>query len=395
MRSIDVFRIAFSTFRNNKMRTFLTIFGVSVGIGAIVFLFSFGYGIQRITIGDISSIKALSTFNITSGNSSIINLNNETVGKIKKIENVTGVYPNLSISGQISFADTKTDLIISAVPPEYVDLESPRMEAGGIYQENNGNEIVLSSAIVKAFNTKNEDIISKSVLVTMYLPDQTVGAEPRLVQKKFVVTGIIKDTATAYSYVPSGSIELPSSVTYTVVKAKMDDTKNMVKVKEDLAKMGLQSSSVGEKVEQMNRIFNIAKIILLIFGAIALFVASIGMFNTLTISLLERTKDIGIMKALGATDREVYFIFLSESTLISLAGGALGIIIAFILGTALNVVVAVLATNAGGEAVKIIQIPILFSLFILFFSFLIGLVTGLYPSKRAAKLNPLDALRYE
>lgn len=395
MRIIDIFRIAFSTFRNNKMRTFLTIFGVSIGIGAIVFLFSFGYGLQKITIGEISAIKALTTYNVTTGSSSIINLDNENIGKIKKIGNVVSVDPNLSISGQVSFNKTKTDLIASAVPAEYVDLESPRMETGNLLKDDKSSEIVITSSIVKAFNSKNEEILNKPVHLAVYIPNPSDKNKPTLVEKDFTVVGVIRDASASYSYIPINSIEIPGNVSFTALKVKIDNSDNMSRVKEELTKMGFQSSSVGERVSQMNRVFDIAKLILLILGAIALLVASIGMFNTLTISLLERTKDIGIMKALGATDREIYLVFLVESTLISSVGGLAGIFIAFITGTALNIAVSILAKNAGGDPMKLVVVPAWFALFVLVFSMAVGILTGLYPSRRAAKLNPLDALRYE
>lgn len=396
MKLIDIFRIALSTFRNNKMRTFLTIFGISIGIGAIVFLFSLGYGVQKITIGEITAIKALTTYNVSANQSSILQLNEEAVKKIGEVKGVQSVTKNLSLSGQVAFNDTKTDLLINAANFEFADLESPRIEAGKLFSSNDSGEIVITSSIAKAFNTSSDKILGQTLKLTAYLPDPEKNSkESMLIEKQYEVVGIIKDTSASYAFIPISSIKIPPGTSYSVLKAKVVDSKDMASVKEKLTEMGYQSTSVGEKVSQMNKIFNVAQIVLIILGAIALIVASIGMFNTLTISLLERTKDIGIMKALGATDKEIYLVFLTESSLISLAGGIFGIIQAFVIGTGINLLVATLAQRAGGEPAKIVQMPLFFTLIVLAFSFVVGIATGLYPSKRAAKLNPLDALRYE
>lgn len=395
MRLVDIFRIALSTFRNNKMRTILTISGIAIGIGTIVFLFSFGYGLQKITIEEISSIKALTSYNITTGNSSILTINEDTLGKIKAISNVSSVYPALSLSGQISLDSSQTDIVSTLSSPAYVELDSPRLELGKYFSTDNEKSIVISSVVAQAFNMEPNQLLDKSLSVNfnMVSPDD----KNKIINYKdsVVVIGIIKDASSSYGYLPINTFSLPKSVDYSSAKVQVNESKNMKVVKDKLSELGFQSSSIGERIDQMNKIFNFAKIVLTVLGAIALMVASIGMFNTLTISLLERTKDIGVMKALGATDGEINFIFLTESTLISFAGGVFGILLSFVVGTAINILIAVLAKQAGGEAVRLIQMPIYFVLFILIFSFLVGLLTGMYPARRAAKLNPLDALRYE
>jgi putative ABC transport system permease protein len=395
MKMIDIFRIAFSTFVHNKMRTFLTIFGVAIGVGAIVFLLSIGYGLQEITVQEISSIKALTSFNVTSGNSSIISMNDEAVKQFKNLEGVASVNPGLSVSGQIAFEKSQTDALINIVSAEYADLDAPRIESGELYKSDNDDKIAVTTVVANAFNIKPADLIGKKVKIVAYIADPANPKNINKVEKEYEISAIIKDAAAAYVYAPIGTIKIPAGTNYSLIKVKATDSKQMLQIKSKLTEMGYKASSLGEKIDQMNQIFNIAKLALFILGAIALVVASIGMFNTLTISLLERTKDIGIMKSLGATDREVYSIFLSESTMISFFGGAAGIAIALILGNVLNLFIAILAARAGGEPVNIFHAPEFFLLIVLGFSIFVGVLTGFYPAKRAAKLNPLDALRYE
>lgn len=395
MKIRDIFGTAFSTFANNKMRTLLTIFGVSIGIGAIVFLVSIGYGLQEITVGEIKSIKALSTFNVTSGNSALLSLNDEALSKFKALPNVASVNENLAMSGQIGYQNTKTDILVNAVSAEYAELDDPKMQVGQIFKPDSRSDIVITALVANAFNQKPEDMVGKKVKLNYYMPNPENEKNMTMKEGEFNVVGVIKDNVTSYVYVPIKSIEIPAGSKYSTIKVKINDVNNMSEVKDKLVDMGFRASSIGERITQMNRVFDITKIVLLVLGAIAMIVASIGMFNTLTISLLERTRDIGIMKALGATDREIYFIFLTEATIISLAGGIFGITLAFILGEAVNITVSTLAIRAGGDKVDIFQAPMMFIAIILGFSLIVGFLTGLYPSKRAAKLNPLDALRYE
>lgn len=395
MKLIDIIGIAVSTFVNNKMRTLLTIFGISIGISAIVFLVSIGFGLQSITIGEIQSIKALKTYNVTSGDSKILAMDDTTIEKFKKITNVASVNPSLAVSGQIAYNGSKTDVLANLATVEYIDLESPRLDVGESFREDSGDRINVTSVVADAFSMKPSELIGKEVTLSAYILNPDNPKVPLTQQKRFVVSGVIKDSTASYVYAPIKQFTIPPKTQYSVIKVKVNDSADMAKIKGIITADGYKASSIGEKIDQMNRIFNIAQIVLLVLGAIAMVVASIGMFNTLTISLLERTKDIGVMKALGATDRAIYLIFLSEAASISLAGGLSGVLIAMVSGNVINIAVSSLAVRAGGEPVHPFQAPLAFIGIILGFSLLVGILTGLYPARRAAGLNPLDALRYE
>jgi len=137
------------------------------------------------------------------------------------------------------------------------------------------------------------------------------------------------------------------------------------------------------------------QIVLSFFGAVALMVSAIGMFNTMTIALLERTQEIGIMKSLGASNGDIKKTFLVEAVLIGFLGGVSGILTGIGASEIFNFGVNKLAGSFGGDKVDLFYIPIEFMLMILVFSTTVGLMTGFYPARRAAKLNPLDALRYK
>ncbi|HHE46006.1 MAG TPA: FtsX-like permease family protein, partial [Candidatus Moranbacteria bacterium] len=124
-------------------------------------------------------------------------------------------------------------------------------------------------------------------------------------------------------------------------------------------------------------------------------VSAIGMFNTMTITLLERTEEIGIMKSIGASDTMISLMFVMEATIMGFLGGVMGIVIGLLEGEAFNIMVNLIATHFGGERVNLFYSPIWFVLSIIIFSIFVGFLTGVIPARRASKIDPLDALRYK
>jgi ABC-type antimicrobial peptide transport system permease subunit len=148
-------------------------------------------------------------------------------------------------------------------------------------------------------------------------------------------------------------------------------------------------------VSEISRVFSLFRVILGIFGLIALIVAALGAFNTLTISLLERIREVGLFKALGMRNKDIYKLFLTESLFIGIFGGTLGLILGGFLGQGINVILKFMAQRAHAEAIPLFITPWFFALGVALFSVVVGFLTGWYPSKRAVKIDPLDALRYE
>ena len=154
-------------------------------------------------------------------------------------------------------------------------------------------------------------------------------------------------------------------------------------------------SALSDIIEQANQVFKIVQIVLASFGVVALIVSAIGMFNTMTIALLERTQEIGIMKALGATSVDVWNMFLAESVIIGFLGGLGGILIGLLGGEMFNYMINILAGAFGGEKIDLFATPIWFMLTIITFSTVVGLATGFYPARRAARISAMEAVRYK
>ena len=394
MKLLDSLEIVISTFINNKMRTLLTVLGVSIGMGAIIFLVSFGYGLQKLTIDRISNSEALLTFSLSPGSSKIIHLNDEKIEEIKKLTEIEKTGLSYAFSGGITSGATQTDVTVYAVDQGFLDLENLILSAGKEFNDEMSDKtLILSSAASEALGISdpNELIDKEVVLVTYYDSD---NLEKNTTQK-LKVAAVSDDSGSNVAYLPISKLTIPENVDYTLVKSKISNPEFAKAAREKLEGLGLRVYSVAETVNSINRVFNIVQYILFGFGLIALLVASLGMFNTLTISLLERTREVGIMKALGATSSGIYKIFLIEAIAMGTMGGALGVFFGWFLGVVINTVVSRLATNLGGSEMDIFYTPALFAVMVFVFSVIIGFLTGFYPARRAAKLNALDSLRYE
>ncbi len=400
MRLIDVIRLASRNFRTNTLRTFLTILAVSIATAAILFLVSFGYGLQLLTVQRIASSSAISTIDVLPvSDKSLIKLDDSAVQKIKALPNVADVALQLDVEAE-GQATSIGSTVIHAVSPHYFELADIRPEIGGIYDQNSTHSAVVSSGFLAQFGLSDDaNALAKQFNLTYAVPaaDQSSAPATKVKdQTAYKIAGVIKDDDVSYAYVQlSDAAELVKGVQYANFKVQASDRSKVLEVKDSISSMGYDASAPLETLQQLDQVFAIVQISLGALGVIALIISSIGMFNTMTISLLERTREIGIMKAIGADKSDVWKLFLAEATIIGFLGGLCGVVIgigmAFVANTTLNV----LAGIYGGEQATLFYSPPWFIFAIIAFSTIVGSITGFYPARRAAGLNPLKALRYE
>lgn len=397
IRSIDIIELSSRMFRTRRMRTFLTVLGISIGIGTILFLVSLGYGLQNIIFERIATTESLLTLDVTTGEKEIISLDRSAVERMALLPNVTEVSPLASINGQVSIADLSANIQIRGISTSYFNLGGIRPSAGRIFEEGERDKVVVSLAVMRLFNITNpEDIIGKQAQFNLLFANEEIGdTEVTRLGTTYEIVGILDDAETSYVYLPLASLEQFNIATYSQVKIKIANEQNAEAIRSEIIGMGFFVSAVSDILDQATKIFQAIQIVLAVFGLVALVVSAIGMFNTMTIALLERTQEIGIMKALGATPRDIWLMFLSESVIMGFLGGVGGILTGIIGAEIFNIGIGLLANAVGASSTDLFQRPLWFIITIAVFSTLIGFITGLWPAHRASKLNTLAALRYK
>jgi len=372
----------------------LTVLGIGIGIGVIFFLVSLGYGFQKLILDRIATSDSLLTLDVIQENETV-KLDKKSLEEIRNIGNISEISPVIAQDSQINRSGFISDLRLNIVDNSYLKLEGISIEEGNTLKDNDQDGVVLSSAVLELLNLSKEDIGKTEVSLKVFKEQKEKDLYPEFVDKKYTLRGIIEDELQLYAYVDKASVQDMTFNQYDKIKIKVTADDKLEGVREEIINKGYYVSAISDLVDQAKQIFNVSQIILALFGVVALIVSAIGMFNTMTITLLERTQEIGIMKTLGASSYVVWKMFLVESILIGFSGGVMGLLLGYLGSWGTNSAVNMLARSFGGIEVNLFYIPGWFVIFILSFSVLVGAVTGFYPARRAAKLNSLKALRYK
>ncbi|MEK7538027.1 MAG: FtsX-like permease family protein [Patescibacteria group bacterium] len=415
MRLDFSFFLSGSNLRQRKLRSFLTIGGLAVGVALIVFLVSLGFGLQRLIRAQITNVEALTVLDVSRGESSLLPLNDQTITDFKTLSNVKDVSASISLSGQIARQDSATDVAIYGISPQFISMEGVKLTYGQQFSAENAKEVLVTSTALNLIGLENAPkSIGEDVTLKVMVPVKREGQlEPDLVPTDLPVkvVGTMTDEELSIVYVPIKylvDLGFPASYTeakvkvtneqlkqYSMAKVKVTDQSKLPEVRKQIQAMGYQVDSVADTVGQVDKIFLVFQLVVGGFGAIAMFVAALGALNTLTVSLLERTREIGLMKALGATSADIYKLFLTEAILMGVVGGMLGAGVGVGAGAGVNAGLRYLAQRLGGQPVGIFFTPWWFLIALLLLVTIISLITGFYPARRAATINVLEALHHQ
>lgn len=401
MLALDTIRISARSFKNNRLRTFLTVTGISVGIASIFFLVSLGYGFQKVVLERIATSDSLLSIDVypkvdKNGGAGVIS--DKDLPEIEKVEGVLKMAPIITQKFKIHSSDFTTEAKVNIVNADFFKLEGIVVQKGDVFSDESKNEIVVTSSVLDLLHIDSSDFRNKEIVIdisTLTDEERENSKEDETVEKKYRVIGMINDKSKANVYVSSASVNELGFDYFNRIKIRVDSEGKIGSVRDNITQKGYIVSAISDTVDQTRKIFKVIQVVLLSFGMLALIVSAIGMFNTMTISLLERTQEIAIMKSLGASAQDIWGMFLTESVLIGFLGGAIGIVIGFGGTEVFNLMLNLIAENFGGISVDIFYIPLWFVIFIVIFSTVVGLVTGFYPAKRAAALDTLEALRYK
>jgi len=405
MKMSSVLLIGYRNIAINRTRSFLTIGGVSIGIGIITFLISIGFGVQAMVIREVTKNNPTEIIDVSNENlENFVVLNEETVGKIKSISGVKSVEVSANVGGKFINGESQTDAILYGVTPGYLKLSNANIESISVDAFASSGGIIVTPRLAALLGfEKTQDAIGKEVqyfaVVTKDIVDTSVEAKDQQAGQTVKILGIINDSSKAdavYAYTMLETLKNEYNITAGQKgKILIGDIAKIDMIRSQIEQLGLVTESVVDTVNDINSFFSIVRVVLIVFGTIIMSISAMGMMNTLSVSLLQRTKEVGILKALGAKRTDIFKMFIFEAILISFSGGAIGLLGGYGMAKGLNAVINIVSQRYGIPAADFVFVPSVFVIAIVTFIVVLGVSTGLFPARRAAKIHALEALRYE
>lgn len=400
----DYFKFAFRTFKVRGVRTFLTILGIFIAIAAIVSLISLGQGLQQ-AIGEQFEkmgtnkiiLSPAGTFFGMTGEAAV-DLTEDDLEVIKKVQGVKYAGGMLYKLAKVKFKEEGKYTWVIGLP---LDESRRIIEEIGSFDYVSGREL-------KEGDKYNLAMGISFVEDEFFTQPVGVGDKLEIEGKKFKVVGGIgrignpQDDSQVYLPLETARevLKEPKKLDFIMVETVKGasptgiaeeikkELREFRKVKEGEEDFNIQTFE--ELMSSYASILTIVQAVLIGLAAISLLVGGVGIMNTMYTSVLERTNEIGVMKAIGAKNRDILTIFLVESGFLGLMGGVIGVLI----GVGLGKVVELVALQQGLGILKV-YFPWYLIVGALLFSFLVGCLSGLAPAWRASKLNPVESLRYE
>jgi putative ABC transport system permease protein len=388
-------------------RSLLTLLGIAIGIMAIISLMALGEGMQQAITGELSSLSDViivstggnmfSSFGGGGSTSTGEYFTQRDIAGIERLQGIKEVSTQLSGSGLAEYNGKTTVLSLTGMEVSVMKLQyaSQNLEAGGFLNEGEQNKIMIGYSI--AHDTFDADI--------------SVGGRIKINGEKFFVSGIFGKQG--MGGVSSDSMVLMSSRDFKKLTGQSNISSiylrvNNVNDAESIAttiqnainenhgkKDFATATTMTSILKTVQNIIGILQLVLVGIASIALVVASIGIMNTMLTSVMERTREIGIMKAIGATTQDIMSIFIIEGVLMSGVGGIIGIILGVFGSQALTLILGSFMSMGGGSFQLVPIITITSVVLAVAVSLIVGVLSSLYPAWRAARMSPIEAVRYE
>lgn len=403
----DYFKLAFGNIKHKGLRSWLTILGIVIGIAAVVALISLGNALQAAVLGQFGSLS-VDTLTIQNkgagfgppGSTVVEKLNEHDIKVIESVSGIDIVIPRLIRVGSLEYNDVAGFGYAGDIPnnQKAIDIIYNSFDLGA--EEGRMLRVGDTGKVMLGNDFLNSNEFGK---------DFVVGKKIKLkgkIEKEFEIVGILERgssfTLNSVVFLMNDDMEelfgIDDEVDLIVVRVRdkdnIEDVANEIerKLRNDRnEKIGEESFSVETPLQALgavNTVLGIINIIIIGIAAISLFVGGIGIANTMYTSVLERRKEIGVMKAVGAKNKDILILFLIESGLLGLVGGIVGALLG--LGAALFVSEA--ATSALGVPFEVmISYPLIFGA--IGFSFFVGILSGVMPAMQASKLNVVEAIR--
>ena len=453
MKLYDSVELAARNLREAVLRNSLTTLGIAVGVASLVAMLSLGVGLQRMARSRLRSSGLFDTVVVTSRRdlrsfSREQELNGPAAAespdldetarvKIAHIDGVLEAYPELRFITELRYEDKPHLTMVAGMPMSSKSSDSLEGMQGHFFSGEDAREVIIQKGFAAELLGKQQprgpedikladvagvvakqlvmhyaertpsasgqdsasySVISREVPLTVVAvtdldPDSMRGA---MRARVFLPQKLIESLHAMQAYDTRDATHATSNEpTYGSLIARVSGAAKVAGVEDTIKKLGFNTFSILDATKSLQRFFKILDMFLFIFGSLALTVASIGIVNTLVMAVLERRREIGIMKAIGASDQDVRGLFFAEAGAMGLLGGALGVGLGWAIGQVISFGTNVYLRNQGFPPEHLWAVTWWLVALALGIAFVISLLSGLYPAARAAKLDPVQALRYE
>jgi putative ABC transport system permease protein len=450
MKARDLTDLALRNLREALFRNALTTLGVAVGVASLVAMLSLGVGLQELASKRLSQSGLFDTILVTPKNSfrgpgrpqreeqpnkPVRVLDEDARKEIERFPNVVEVYPQIRFFTEVRFNNKPFATVVAGMPDSSKNSGSFDGMKGHFFSSPAADEAILQIEFAKDLSEKTNSLIGQE-LILRYAERQALQANgagsaehtaeasggfsvvPKELRLKII--GVVEtEPAAGYGGYGNARLLIPLETAATLRAAQVNDLRDIVRdsaankttypslsvrakspsqveaLEASIKNLGFNAFSLLDASKSLRTFFSVFDLLLGIFGSLALAVATLGIVNTLVMAILERRREIGVLKALGAADSDVQRLFFVEAGVMGLLGGIFGVIFGWLLGRALTYGTNVYLHRQNLNSIELSSVPWWLVLAALVFAVLVSLAAGLYPASRAAKLNPVDALRYE
>jgi len=399
----EIIQSAIQALRNNILRTSLTMLGIIIGITSVILIYSIGQGAVAFVTNELSSFgtdyfqinPGSSQFSTFAGSETLTMEDVEAIRNDSSLTNIKSVVPVAMVSANIEANGEDSEVLVYGSSPEIIDILRPDITEGEFL--NDEHESASERVVVMGVDVV-EELFGENTSV--------VGETVRVNNRTFRIIGVIESS----SVLAGGFINSSAVVPYSVatqqllgeeklqeidisvhdseaINQTIDDVEALLRDRHELdedEENDFQITSSQDIISTVSTITGLLTAMIAGISGISLVVGGVGVMNIMLVSVTERTREIGLLKAIGAKEKDILTQFLVEAVVMSLIGGIIGII----LGIAGAFLVSIIANIPF-----VVSIPSV--ILAVGVSTLVGIVFGIYPARRAAKLSPIDALRYE
>ncbi len=441
----DTLDLALRNLGQAKLRTSITTLGVSIGIASLAGMVSLGVGLQDQFVDRFTRSGMFDSINVMPGSVQVNfgpggrgrgplpfgrrgagaggaagastepmkELNEEILKELAALPQVREVYPSLRVPVEVKHGGLSENVVAAGVPMAVRGEGAFQVIAHGrFFADDAETACMLSLDYAKRIDAANPAGLVGQELTIGY-PSMAPASEPasvagmQRVETRCSIVGIVeRETGPFAAGGAVSGVMIPLSKAkeiFTAVRArpypalvvKVRSPQATQDVQEQIKKLGFTAFSLNDAMQGAKRAFLILDIVLSLIGSIALAVSSLGIMNTMVMSILERTREIGIMKAIGGSDGDIRRIFLIEASAIGFLGGVVGVALGWAVGRLNNFGANVYIQQQGGTAGNLFSLPFWLVGGAIGFSIAISLLAGSYPAARAAKLDPIQALRHD